>query len=171
MKYCEFSLKFDSSNNFVILFSGAIKKVVKEAVKEVLRSANVGANSLNRSRPPPAGLNILNGLNNGLNGLNNDKTPFTSPVNRNNPPPSHGWKSQDCVNPKFKKMPFCKCIKKCTQGSLKCQVLPLIFLKQTKHNQVPIFISNRADAILAPGLGFRTMSPPFMQLRELSQSL
>jgi len=37
------------------------------------------------------------------------------------PPPSGGWKSQDCVNPKWQKMPFCKCIAKCTHGNLACQ--------------------------------------------------
>merc|ERR1711974_409481 len=55
-------------------------------------------------------------LNRGLN----DVTPFKS-MNRNGPPPSHGWKSQDCANPKWQKMPFCKCLAKCKHGNLACQ--------------------------------------------------
>ena len=56
-------------------------------------------------------------------------TPYKS-INRNGSPPSHGWKSQDCANPKWQKLPFCKCIAKCKHGNLACQVVPYIFLRQ-----------------------------------------
>merc|ERR1711974_561210 len=52
--------------------------------------------------------------------MGNDVTLFKS-MNRNGPPPSHGWKSQDCANPKWQKMPFCKCLAKCKHGNLACQ--------------------------------------------------
>merc|ERR1711974_326520 len=52
--------------------------------------------------------------------MGNDVTLFKS-MNRNGPPPSHGWKSQDCAYPKWQKMPFCKCLAKCKHGNLACQ--------------------------------------------------